>query len=649
MLAKKKKRRFCLCPDCLQDSTRGRSREQRSRSFCFKYDEHPESIENRLAGEKSRHLTGCLSGGRPKKRARRTASHEDKEKLRKCISHVNGIHSDCPWKERWCKVAKMFFSQKKVSKRRTRWLYDFYRRTIRRVPEPDLKYWMDAGTHASNSATKIPKCGTEEAEASGTSSDWDDISLRLESDDSIDEPAVSSMEISDGEMEHSFQRPSSATYPEMSDSHTIDMETLAGNDRDTRLPQPSQPLHQTESIDTSGSKDVRLFVNGGAKTSLEDIIGDAPITSCSSNCENSMDDEKDDKCRIETYEDGPEKVMKRKPCTSFDHSYNAPMDIETLPDKNVCEELQQHKITNDLLSTGSPTSATAATTATISVSAPKLNESNEPDNAQCQLALKSLHRDDVFKLTDYVSGICSKIACDIANMCIIGGQDQSGVNPRDSERKGTQATEIASTCLDGPLRKTLIEESNTRVDENHSKVTNNTGKQPGTFADIGISAETLSMLCESNVPSDGIFKASLPKDVNVKLPDDWQKHLGKDKLIGNWCDLLVGIIKQHNQYCTLVFKGNYVSSLESRKRNCALVRGHAVCAHQPICTAEVHFLVTKSDLNTMHLQFRGEITHNVRNTRARHISGLAREQKRQIFEKNLDLPQVYFVICNKSA
>ena len=223
-------------------------------------------------------------------------------------------------------------------------------------------------------------------------------------------------------------------------------------------------------------------------------------------------------------------------------------------------------------------------------------------------------------------------------MCIIGGQGQSEVNPRDRERKGTQDTDIAFPCLVGPLRKTLIEESNTRLDENYSKVTDKTGKKLETFADIGISADTLSMLCESNVPSDGIFKAPLPKDVSVKLPDDWQKHLGKDKLVRNWCELLVGIIKQHNQYCTLVFKGNHVSSLESRKRNCALVRGHAVCAHRPICTAEVHFSVTKSDLNTMHLKFKGEITHNVRNPRARHISGLAREQKRQIFEKKPTMP-----------
>ena len=237
----------------------------------------------------------------------------------------------------------MFFSQRKVSKRRTRWLYDFYRKNIRRVPQPDLKYGMDAGTHASNSATKIPKCGAEVAENDGSGSQWDDFSLRLESDDSIDEPAVSSMEISDVEMEHNVERLSSATYREMSDSQTIDMEALAGNDRDTQPPQPPQPPHQKESIDTSGSKGGRLFVNSGAKTSLEGVVGNAAIMSCQSNSEHSMDDKKHDKRQIEIHENEPEKVMKRKPCTSFDHTYNVPMDIETLPEKNVCDEFIDKK------------------------------------------------------------------------------------------------------------------------------------------------------------------------------------------------------------------------------------------------------------------------------------------------------------------
>ena len=204
---KKKHGRFCICPDCLQCSTRGRSREQRYRSLCFKYAEHSDSIENHLAWEKTRYLTGCLSGGRPKKRARRTASQEDKEKLRKCISHVDRIHTDCPWKERWCKVAKMFFGQKTVSKRRARWLYDFYRKNIHRVPAADLKQWKDTSVHESNSGTEIAKCGNEAAEDDGTGSHWDDMSLRLESDDSI--------EISDEEMEQNFQETNSATHPEM--------------------------------------------------------------------------------------------------------------------------------------------------------------------------------------------------------------------------------------------------------------------------------------------------------------------------------------------------------------------------------------------------------------------------------------------------
>ena len=114
------------------------------------------------------------------------------------------------------------------------------------------------------------------------------------------------------------------------------------------------------------------------------------------------------------------------------------MDIEPLHERNISAKSQLHQISDDPLGTGNTTSATAASSATIAVSEAKLNESNEPENTQCQSAIKpSFHRFDIFNLTDYVSHISSKIASDIANICIIGRQDKSVVHPRDREKRGT--------------------------------------------------------------------------------------------------------------------------------------------------------------------------------------------------------------------
>ena len=67
-------------------------------------------------------------------------------------------------------------------------------------------------------------------------------------------------------------------------------------------------------------------------------------------------------------------------------------------------------------------------------------------------------------------------------------------------------------------------------------------KQVGYFAVIGIDAETVSMTRESNIPVDGIFRANVPKDKAVELTTKWRKYLGKDKLVGNWNELMADIL-----------------------------------------------------------------------------------------------------------
>eukprot|EP00112_Aurelia_sp_Birch-Aquarium-sp1_P016905 Seg387.10 transcript_id=Seg387.10/GoldUCD/mRNA.D3Y31 product="hypothetical protein" protein_id=Seg387.10/GoldUCD/D3Y31 len=245
---------------------------------------------------------------------------------------------------------------------------------------------------------------------------------------------------------------------------------------------------------------------------------------------------------------------------------------------------------------------------------------------------------ETLNLTDYAASICSRIACDIAKEILPLERQQFGMQNRDKVVLEDRKTSTESTkqedgglqCMkdavaDPQPQGTFYSDDDTKDDE-------------GTFSTLGIKPSTLSMVADSNLPRDGIFTAVPPPNTSIKLPDSWHKHIGPKRLIGDWTTFLHKLIKEQNPHCTLVFKGNNVSSLQSRKKNCPYISGFAVCAHRPLCKAEVHFDASKRDTGTMNFNFKGVIKHDLRERRARRMAGETRDNRKTTFEKNLNMP-----------
>ena len=140
------------------------------------------------------------------------------------------------------------------------------------------------------------------------------------------------------------------------------------------------------------------------------------------------------------------------------------------------------------------------------------------------------------------------------------------------------------------------------------------------------------------MPSDGIFTVHNPQDTSISFPPSWNEFFGENKLVGNWTNALAKEIAKFNPYCTLIFKGNHVSRMNSRKKKSPFVNGYAICAHQPQCSGRVNFIVKKDDTSRMHFTFEGKIKHDLRAPKSRRIAGNSRAEMKDVFEKNIHLP-----------
>lgn len=76
--------------------------------------------------------TRCVGGGRPIKCKKRYGSIVDKNRLLRCVERINILHDDRPKKERWLKIAQMYFETKKVSRTKLLLLKNVYKTSIKR-------------------------------------------------------------------------------------------------------------------------------------------------------------------------------------------------------------------------------------------------------------------------------------------------------------------------------------------------------------------------------------------------------------------------------------------------------------------------------------------------------------------------------------
>ena len=112
------------------------------------------------------------------------------------------------------------------------------------------------------------------------------------------------------------------------------------------------------------------------------------------------------------------------------------------------------------------------------------------------------------ELTHYVGGICSQITCDVADRYIASSGVLRNVHSTcDLVQKRDTTTVASQKVNDGLMQETEIGE----------KLPNEDDK--GSFTGIGITADTLNLLSESNLPPSGMFCAGLPSDVEVILPE----------------------------------------------------------------------------------------------------------------------------------
>eukprot|EP00112_Aurelia_sp_Birch-Aquarium-sp1_P007867 Seg1859.4 transcript_id=Seg1859.4/GoldUCD/mRNA.D3Y31 product="Histone lysine demethylase PHF8" protein_id=Seg1859.4/GoldUCD/D3Y31 len=243
----------------------------------------------------------------------------------------------------------------------------------------------------------------------------------------------------------------------------------------------------------------------------------------------------------------------------------------------------------------------------------------------------STHQNSVWNsVTSYVASVCSKITCDIAEKYL--GNSRTSTACKSSVVRTFQLRDQLEVTNSAAVTSEQMHDEATLCQTEHE------GGERDAFAGIGITNETLNILSDSNIHPSGMFTADIPSDITISLPAKWKEFIGKGRLIGNWTKFFAELIKQHNPHCTLVFKGNHVSSFGSRKRNSPFMKGYAVCAHRPTCSAEVHFSVVKNSMDNIHLRFTGRIKHDLHERKSRKISGELRNEAKKLFEKNPGLP-----------
>ena len=155
------------------------------------------------------------------------------------------------------------------------------------------------------------------------------------------------------------------------------------------------------------------------------------------------------------------------------------------------------------------------------------------------------------------------------------------------------------------------------------------------FLDMSaVSSVTAKTLSGSNVPSSGIFRATLTRPASfVVLPIEWRNIpikviTGKNKYTHHrafgreYVAFFSNILKRLNSYCCWIFKKNYIKQEDSRKKEAPYWRGHAVCKYRDV---KVQLKIADKEKGVLEILFSGDVKHDITQPKAKRIKGQLRQ------------------------
>ena len=203
---------------------------------------------------------------------------------------------------------------------------------------------------------------------------------------------------------------------------------------------------------------------------------------------------------------------------------------------------------------------------------------------------------------------------------------QSQDRCRSSKKMATTSScNIASETKPASVLKDLSSDDCLSY-EVHNKET-----QSDKFLDIpNISGVTAKSLSKSNLPSSGIFRAELSKDVSyVTLPSSWReipvKNITDQKqrkthraFDAGYTSFFSDILKKFNPYCCWIFKRNDIKKANSRKKSSPYWCGTATCKFGDV---SVQLSIQNREDGVLKVRFTGNVCHDITSPKAKNITG----------------------------
>ena len=166
------------------------------------------------------------------------------------------------------------------------------------------------------------------------------------------------------------------------------------------------------------------------------------------------------------------------------------------------------------------------------------------------------------------------------------------------------------------------------------------------FDEIAINHETTNMMTRSNIPSDVIFRRKLFRKHSRACPDISKISVvtkGKSRVFaGEYKNIFLGFLRTVNRFCNFVVKRQRLKAIESRKTMGPFWCGYFQCKRKE-CPVKVKLILHSQFSDNIHMEFQGNVYHDVRKIYADDIRGIDREELKDDFKKNLFTPstQVY--------
>ena len=149
-----------------------------------------------------------------------------------------------------------------------------------------------------------------------------------------------------------------------------------------------------------------------------------------------------------------------------------------------------------------------------------------------------------------------------------------------------------------------------------------------------MSLNTLSNLCRSDLPVDGMFTREIEPTYSILFNKNVWEQLVSQHLNANrsgfkhrtWQSPFIAILKKINPYCSVMFKRHRVMLPEFRKSRTSIIfRAEGYCKHSTFTLKKIRVKLTE-DL-TVSLEFEGTtIQHKIGETQARPIQGIERQK-----------------------